>query len=151
MLRERLESRRLFILLDRSCGALVCGVLIDRSAWHRCISNKSVVFGARVGSIYDAIVHHRWATVEAALWFGTATNRQGTETAFEWALLFYFHFHFWDLRTHGHYGAEVPYIYKIRCLSVVLSICKSFAIVLSVTSLYSVYVVSEISCTVTGC
>ncbi len=75
---------------------------------------------------------------------------QGTETAFEWALLFYFHIHFWDLRSHGLYGAAVPYIYKIGCLSVVLSICKSFPIVLSVTSPYSVYVVSELSCTVTG-
>ncbi len=31
VLRERLESRRLFMLLDRSCGALVCCVPIDRS------------------------------------------------------------------------------------------------------------------------
>ncbi len=46
------------MLLDCCRGALVCRVLIDRSAWHRCTSNKSVVFGARDGSIYDAIVHH---------------------------------------------------------------------------------------------
>ncbi len=32
-----------------------------------------------------------------------------------------------------------------------LSICKSFAIVLSVTAPHSVYVVSELSCTVIGC
>ncbi len=63
---------------------------------------------------------------------------QGTETAFKWALLFYFHFHFWDSRSHGLYGAAVPYIYKIGCFSVVLSICKLFAIFLSVTSPYCV-------------
>ncbi len=63
---------------------------------------------------------------------------QGTETAFKWALLFYFHFHFWDSRSHGLYGAAVPYIYKIGCLSVVLSIGKLFAIFLSVTSPYCV-------------
>ncbi len=35
MLRERLESRRLFMLLDRSRGALVCCVPIDlRGAMH---------------------------------------------------------------------------------------------------------------------
>ncbi len=45
---------------------------------------------------------------------------QGTETAFEWALLFYFHI--WDSRSHRLHGAAVPYIYKIRCLPVVLSI-----------------------------
>ncbi len=38
----------------------------------------------------------------------------------------------------------------IRRLSVVLRICKSFAITLILISLYSVYVVSEILCTVTG-
>uniref|UniRef100_A0A672LRA4 Large ribosomal subunit protein uL13m n=1 Tax=Sinocyclocheilus grahami TaxID=75366 RepID=A0A672LRA4_SINGR len=38
--------------------------------------------------------------------------------------------------------------YKIRCLSVVLRICKSFTIILSVISPYSVYVVSEMLCTV---
>ncbi len=38
--------------------------------------------------------------------------------------------------------------HKIRRLSVVLRICKSFAIIL--ISPYSVYVVSEILCTVTG-
>ncbi len=31
VLRERLESRRLFMLLDHSCGALVCCVPINRS------------------------------------------------------------------------------------------------------------------------
>ncbi len=31
VLRERLESRRFFMLLDRSRGALVCCVPIDRS------------------------------------------------------------------------------------------------------------------------
>ncbi len=36
---------------------------------------------------------------------GTATNMQGTETAFEWALLFYF----WDSRSHGIYGAFTRY------------------------------------------
>ncbi len=66
---------------------------------------------------------------------------QGIESAFEWALLLYFHF--WDLWSLRLYGEAVPYIYKIRCLSVELSICKSFTIVLSVISPYSV--VSELS------
>ncbi len=34
VLREQRESRRLFMLLDRSRGALVCCVPIDRSAWR---------------------------------------------------------------------------------------------------------------------
>ncbi len=45
VLRERLESRRLFMLLDRSRCALVCCVPIDLSAWRQCTSNKPVVFG----------------------------------------------------------------------------------------------------------
>ncbi len=43
-------------------------------------------------------------------------------------------------------GSTSHTFYKIRCLSVVLRICKSFAIIL--ISPYSVYVVSEILCTV---
>ncbi len=42
-------------------------------------------------------------------------------------------------------GSTYHTFYKIRCLSVVLKICKSFAIIL--ISPYSVYVVSEILCT----
>ncbi len=34
VLRERLESRRLFMLLDRSRGVLVCCVVIDRAPMH---------------------------------------------------------------------------------------------------------------------
>ncbi len=66
---------------------------------------------------------------------GTATNMLGTKTAFECALLFYFQFHFRDWRSHGLYRAAVH-----RCLSVVRRIGKSFTIVLSVTSPYSVSV-----------
>ncbi len=43
-------------------------------------------------------------------------------------------------------GSTYHTFYKIRCLSVVLRICKSFAIIL--ISPYSVYVVSEMLCTV---
>ncbi len=70
---------------------------------------------------------------------GTATNMQGTKTAFECVLSFHFH----DSQSHRLYTTEQQYhtFYKIRCLSVVLSICKSFAIVLSFISPYSVYVV----------
>ncbi len=48
---------------------------------------------------------------------GTATNIQGTETAFECALSFYFHFFFWDSRSHELYTTEQQYhtFYKIRC------------------------------------
>ncbi len=54
---------------------------------------------------------------------GTATNTQGTETAFECALLFYFHFR---IRDHADSilwsSSKYNTFYKIRCLSVVLSI-----------------------------
>ncbi len=43
-------------------------------------------------------------------------------------------------------GSTYHTFYKISCLSVVLRICKSFAIIL--ISPYSVYVVSEMLCTV---
>ncbi len=51
VLRERLESRWLFMLLDRSRGALVCCVPIDWSAWCWCTSNKSVMFGAATAAL----------------------------------------------------------------------------------------------------
>ncbi len=81
---------------------------------------------------------HQWA----------ATSMQGTETAFECTLSFHFHYrHSWS---HG-LCTTCHTFYKIRYLSVVLSICKSFAIVLLVISPYSVYVVSNIMCcAVTG-
>ncbi len=74
-------------------------------------------------------------------------NMRGIEMAYERALVF-FTFTF-EIRDHA-YGAALGstclIFYKIRCLSVVLKICKSFAIILSVISPYSVYVVSDKLC-----
>ncbi len=50
VLRERLESRRLFMLLDHSRGALVRCVPIDlRGAMH--LEQVSVVFGAAAAAL----------------------------------------------------------------------------------------------------
>ncbi len=46
------------LLLDRSRGALVCCVPIDRSAWRRCTSNKSVVFGAAAAALVKRNMKH---------------------------------------------------------------------------------------------
>ncbi len=53
VLRERLESRRLFMLMDRSRGALVCNVPIDQYAWRNCTSNKYVVFAADAAALVN--------------------------------------------------------------------------------------------------
>ncbi len=64
-------------------------------------------------------------------------NMRGIETAFKCTIAFYFHF--WDLRSHvlcvNYSGSTYHTFYKIWCLSVVLRICKSFAIILSHLSL----------------
>ncbi len=69
---------------------------------------------------------------------GAAINMRGIETAFECTIVFYFHFR--DLRSHVLYvnysSSAYHTFYKIRCLSVVLRICKSFAIILSHLSLH---------------
>ncbi len=83
---------------------------------------------------------------------GAAINTRGIETAFERSVdhIIVFTFKRRDaqalfiLRSNSTYHR----FHKIRRLSVVLRICKSFAIIL--ISPYSVYVVSEILCTVTG-
>ncbi len=68
---------------------------------------------------------------------GAAINMRGTETAFKCTIAFYFHFR--DSRSHKLFiqwsGSTYHTFYKIRCLSVVLRICKSFAIILSHLSL----------------
>ncbi len=68
---------------------------------------------------------------------GAAINMLGTETAFKCTIAFYFHF--WYLRSHvlcvNYSGSTYHTFYKTRCLSVVLRICKSFAIILSHLSL----------------
>ncbi len=64
---------------------------------------------------------------------GAAINMLGIETAFECTIAFYFHFR--DLRSHvlcvNYSGSTYHTFDKIRRLSVVLRICKSFAIILS--------------------
>ncbi len=80
---------------------------------------------------------------------GATINMLGIETARS-LFTFTFTFEICD-RMNSVYtmeGSTCHTFYKIRCLSVVLRICKSFAIIL--ISPYSVYVVSEILCTVTG-
>ncbi len=89
----------------------------------------------RVGPIDNAIVHRRWLTDITML----SRNRDPPPIFLSLSLDNYTVYKLYHI------------FYKIRCLSVVLSICKSFAIVLSVISPYSVYVVSELSCTVIGC
>ncbi len=68
---------------------------------------------------------------------GAAINMRGIETAFECTIAFYFHFR--DLRSYvlcvNYSGSTYHTFYKIRCLSVVLRICKSFAIILGHLSL----------------
>ncbi len=68
---------------------------------------------------------------------GAAINMRGTETAFKCTIDFYFRFR--DSRSHVLFilwsGSTYHTFYKIRCLSVVLRICKLLAIILSHLSL----------------
>ncbi len=60
---------------------------------------------------------------------GAAINMLGIETAFECTIAFYFHFR--SVLCVNYSGSTYHTFDKIRCLSVVLRICKSFAIILS--------------------
>ncbi len=63
------------MLLDRSRGALVCCVPIDRSAWRRCTSNKSVVFGAVATALVSEPKH---VTEDLALYWLSSLFKKAT-------------------------------------------------------------------------
>ncbi len=78
---------------------------------------------------------------------GAAVNMRGIETALECTVAFYFHF--WDSRSHVlclYYGAAVLTTHLTR--SDACQWCSGSVNHSSVISPYSVYVVSEILCTV---
>ncbi len=109
----------------------LCSDWLFHSAAHFSSSQEGNTGKIHISTLSRAVISLGNYTVNKMRHQGAAINMLGTESAFKCMIEFYFNFR--DLRSLFILWSGSTYhtFYKIRCLSVVLRICKLFAIIIS--------------------